>query len=109
MNNKTICGGFASEYDDQILWIEKPEVGAEAAMIVDESEYTPCVITKIISRSDYSDEEDYSAACDEIIDDSSAACTGEFITIEEIYYVELDSTGDAEAFESIDYDDVTFC
>ena len=109
MSSKTISGGYASEYDNQLLWVEKAEIGAEAAMIMDDSEYTPCVITKLIFRSDYVSEEDYNEACDEIAENSTAACTGEFITIEEIYYVELDSTGDVEVYESIDYDDVTFC
>ena len=60
MGTKTVIGGIASEYDDQILWIERAEVGADAAQIVDESEYTPCKVTKIISRNDYDSEEEYS-------------------------------------------------
>ena len=109
MGNKTVTGGIASEYDDQILWIENPEVGASAAKIVDDSEYTPCVVSKIIARSDYDSEDDYSAACDEIIGESEAECTGEFVTIEEIYYVELENAGDTESFDVIDYEDVEFC
>lgn len=35
MSEKIIVAGIASEYDDQILWIERPEVGATAAQIVD--------------------------------------------------------------------------
>ena len=31
MSTKVISGGIASEYDDQILWIENTEVGANAA------------------------------------------------------------------------------
>ena len=52
MSVKNVSGGYASEYDDQILWIESPEVGADAAQIIDENEYTPCKVTKIIFESD---------------------------------------------------------
>ena len=72
MGNKTVKAGIASEYDDQILWIENPEVGANVANIVGDSEYTPCVISKIIARSDYDSEDDYSTACDEIMGESEA-------------------------------------
>ena len=58
MNTKEIIGGIASEYDDWILWIEKAEVGANAAQIVDEREYVPCTVTKIIALSDYADEDE---------------------------------------------------
>jgi len=109
MAGKVISGGYASDYDDFILWVEEPEVGADAAHIVDESEYTPCKVTKVIRRSDYGDEDEYSAASDEIIDQSSATCTGELVTDDDIYYVEIDASGDAEEYDSIDYDDVYFC
>ena len=109
MSTKKIEGGIASEYDDQILWISKPEEGAEAAQIIDETSYTPCTVTRIISRSDFADEDEYSTACDEITDDSTATATGEFVTFDDIYYVEIDSTGDAEEYDSIDFEDVEFC
>ena len=109
MSTKVISGGIASEYDDQILWIENTEVGANAAQIVDEKEYTPCTVTKIIARSKFGDEDEYSEACDEIINDSTATCTGEIVTFDDVYYVEIDATGDAEEYDSIDYDDVEFC
>lgn len=109
MEIKTINGGIASEYDDQTIWIAKPEVGAEAARIVDDSEYTPCKVTDIIFRSDYSDEEEYSAACDALMSENSALCTGEFVTFDDIYYVAIDGVGEYEVFSSIDYDDVEFC
>ena len=109
MNEKTITGGIASEYDDQILWIEKPEIGADAAQIVDDSEFTPCTVTNIIIRSDYADDEEYNAACDALINESTALCTGEFVTFEEIYFVEIDNNGETEVFDSIEYDDVDFC
>ncbi|MCR5803263.1 MAG: hypothetical protein K6G47_03285 [Clostridia bacterium] len=109
MSTKKIEGGIASEYDDQILWISKAEAGADAAQIIDETSYTPCTVTKIISRSDFADEDDYSAACDEIMNDSTATCTGEFVTFDDVYYVEIDSTGEAEEYDSIDFEDVEFC
>ena len=86
MSTKNVIGGIASEYDDQILWIERPEVGAAAAQIVDEREYTPCEITKIVSRDDYDSEEAYSAASDELLNESTAACTGEFITMDGVFF-----------------------
>jgi hypothetical protein len=109
MGTKTVIGGIASEYDDQILWIERAEVGADAAQIVDESEYTPCKVTKIISRNDYDSEEEYSEASDALLDESTAACTGEFVTMDDVFYVELDAAGDTEVFESIEFDGVDFC
>lgn len=108
MSNKIISGGIASEYDDQIIWIDRPEVGADAAQIIDETEYTPCKVTKVIVRSECADEDEYSDLCDEAIGEG-ATCTGEFMTIEEVYYVVLDAEGDAETFDSIDFDDVDFC
>lgn len=109
MADKIIRGGYASDYDDFILWVEEMETGAGAAHIADESEYTPCKVTKLIRRSDYPDEDEYSAACDEIIDGSCATCTGELTTDDDIYYVEIDADGDTEEYESIDYEDVYFC
>ena len=109
MSIKTITGGFASEYDDQILWIERPEVGADAAQIVDECEYTPGKITKIVSRDDYGSEEEYGDASDELLNESTALCSGEFITMDGVFFVEIDSVGDSQEYESIDYDDVEFC
>ena len=56
MSNKIISGGIASEYDDQIIWIDRPEVGADAAQIIDETEYTPkrytmlCSMRKVMRR-----------------------------------------------------------
>ena len=85
MSTKTITGGFASEYDDQILWIERPEVGADAAQIVDECEYTPGKITKIVSRDDYGSEEEYGDASDELLNESTALCSGEFITMDGVF------------------------
>ena len=109
MSTKTISGGIASEYDDQIIWIEKPEVGAAAAQIVDEREFTPCEIIKIVSREDYDSEEEYGAASDELINDSTATCTGEFVTMDGIFYVEIDAVGDTEEYEAVDFDGVDFC
>lgn len=109
MNTKEIVGGIASEYDDWILWIEKAEVGANAAQIVDEREYVPCTVTKIIALSDYADEDEYSEACDELIGDSTATCTGEIITFDDTFYVEIDACGDTEEYDSIDFNDVDFC
>lgn len=109
MAAKTISGGLASEYDDQILWIASPEEGADAAQIVDESEYTPCKITKIIDRNDFESEEDYADACDELVEESTATCTGEFVTFDGVYYVELDATGDPESVDGVEFDDVDFC
>ena len=106
---KIINGGYASDYDDFVLWIEEAEVGADAAHIADESSYTPCKVTKVIRRSDYDDEDEYSADSDEIIDQSSATCTGELITDEDTYYVEIDAVGDTEEYDSVDYEDVYFC
>lgn len=109
MGTKTVVGGIASEYDDQILWIERPEVGAAAAQIVDEREYTPCKITKIISRDDYDSEEAYAEASDALLDESTAMATGEFMTMDGVFYVEIDATGDTEEYESVDFDSVDFC
>ena len=109
VSTKTVIGGMASEYDDQILWIEKPEVGAAAAQIVDEREYTPCKITKIISESDFDSEEEYAEASDALLDESDALCTGEFITMDGAFFVEMDAVGDTEEYESVDFDDVDFC
>ena len=109
MRVKTLNGGFASEYDDQILWIESPEIGADAAQIIDESEYTPCKVTKIIFENDYDSSEEYSEASDELLNESTATCTGEFVTVDGVFFVELDSTDDTEVYESIDFDDVEFC
>ncbi|MCR5250576.1 MAG: hypothetical protein K6E50_08225 [Lachnospiraceae bacterium] len=109
MGTKTVVGGIASEYDDQILWIERPEVGAEAAQIMDEREYTPCKITKIISRDDYDSEEAYAEASDALLDESTAMATGEFMTMDGVFYVEIDATGDTEEYESVDFDSVDFC
>ena len=109
MNSKEVRGGIASEYDDQIIWIEKTEEGAAAAQIVDESSYTPCTITKIIARSDYSDDDEYNDACDEILNDSTATCTGEIVTFEDVFYVEIDAAGDTEEYDQIDFVDVDFC
>ena len=109
MENKTIVGGIASEYDDQILWIEKPEVGADAAQIVDETQFTPCTVTNIVIRSNYDDDEEYNEACDTLLNESSALCTGEFVTFDDVYFVELDNTGDTEEYDSIEYDDVDIC
>jgi len=105
----TVSGGLASEYDDQILWIEEPEEGAKAAQIVDETEYTPCTISKIIDREDFDSEEAYSEACDELNDESTALCTGEFISAEGVFYVELEEAGETEYADSIEFDDVDFC
>ncbi len=109
MNTKEIRGGYASEYDDQILWIEKTEDGADAAQIVDEREYTPCKITKIIARSEFADEDAYSEACDDLINESTGTATGEIITFDDTYYVEIDAVGDTEEYDSIDFEDVEFC
>ena len=109
VSTKTVIGGIASEYDDQILWIEKPEVGAAAAQIVDEREYTPCKITKIISESDFDSEEEYAEASDELLDESDALCTGEFITMDGAFFVEMDAAGETEEYESVEFDDVDFC
>ena len=109
MSTKTISGGIASEYDDQIIWIERPEVGANAAQIVDETEYTPCRITKIVSRDDYDSEEEYGEASDALLDESTATCTGEFITMDGVFFVEIDATGDTEEYEAFDFDDVEVC
>ena len=109
MATKTVTGGYASDYGDQILWIERAEEGADAALIVDESEFTPCKITKVIDHNDYGSEEDYSDACDELMDESTAAATGEFVTADGIFYVELDATADTESFDAVDFDDVDFC
>ena len=109
MSTKTVIGGIASEYDDQILWIERPEVGAAAAQIIDESEYTPCKVTKIVFRSDYDSEEEYSEASDALMSESTAACTGEFVTMDEVFYAELDADGESEEYESIEFDGVDFC
>ena len=109
MSAKTVIGGIASEYDDQILWIERAEIGAEAAMIVDEREYTPCKITKIVCRDDFDSEEEYADASDALMEESEAACTGEFMTMDGVFYVELDSTGDTEEYDSVDFEDVDFC
>ena len=109
MSTKTVVGGMASEYDDQIIWIERAEVGAAAAQIMDEREYTPCRITKIVSRDDYDSEEEYGEASDALLNESTATCTGEFITMDGVFFVEIDSTGDTEEYESIDFDDVDFC
>ena len=109
MSTKTVVGGMASEYDDQILWIEKPEVGAAAAQIVDEREYTPCKITKIVSESDFDSQEEYAEASDALLDESDALCTGEFITMDGAFFVEMDAAGETEDYESVDFDDVDFC
>ena len=110
MSTKTISGGIASDYGDQILWIEDTEVDAKAAVIRDDSEFVPCVITKIISRDQFDSEEAYSNACDEIMEESSAVATGEFFTDNGIFYVEIDATGDEEDYDSVEYDDdVYFC
>ncbi len=109
MSTKNVIGGIASEYDDQILWIERPEVGAAAAQIVDEREYTPCEITKIVSRDDYDSEEAYSAASDELLNESTATCTGEFITMDGVFFVEIDAIGDTEEYETVEFDGVDFC
>lgn len=109
MSTKIITGGIASEYDDQIIWIENLEVGADAAQIVDEREYTPCKITKIVSRDDYASEEEYSSASDELINDSIATSTGEFVTMDGVFYVEIDSVGDTEEYEVVEFDGVDFC
>ena len=98
-----------AEYDDQILWIEKPEVGAAAAQIVDEREYTPCKITKIVSESDFDSEEEYAEASDALLDESDALCTGEFITMDGAFFVEMDAAGETEEYESVEFDDVDFC
>ena len=66
-------------------------------------------------RSDENDFEDLMVddmtddESDEIIDQSSATCTGELITDEDTYYVEIDAVGDTEEYDSVDYDDVYFC
>lgn len=109
MGMKTVEGGIASEYDDQILWIERPEVGANAAQIINESEYTPCTITNIVIRSDYPGEEEYGEACDKMLDESTATCTGEFVTFDDVYYVELDASGDTEEYDGMVFEDVDFC
>lgn len=109
MSVKKVSGGFASEYDDQILWIESPEVGADAAQIIDESEYTPCKVTKIIFENDYESPEEYSEASDELLNESTATCTGEFVTVDGVFFVELDAADDTEVYESVDFDDVDFC
>ena len=109
MGIKEINGGIASEYDDQIIWIAKPEEGADAAQIIDESSYTPCKITKIIAHSEFADENEYYDACDEIMNGSTAVATGEIITVDDTYYVEIDATGDTAEYDEIIFDDVTFC
>lgn len=107
--NKEVKGGIAADYGDMILWIENPELGANAAKIEDESEYTPCKITKIIARSEFADDDEYSAACDDICNESVATCTGEVFTFDETYYVEIDAVGDPETYDGIDFDDTDFC
>ncbi|MBR2523360.1 MAG: hypothetical protein IKE53_02840 [Clostridiales bacterium] len=109
MSEKILVAGIASEYDDQILWIERPEVGAAAAQIVDEREYTPCTVTKIVFRNDYGSEEEYSEASDALLEENTAVATGEFITVDGVFFVEIDADGDTEEFESISFDGVDFC
>lgn len=50
-----------------------------------------------------------SEASDELLNESTATCTGEFVTVDGVFFVELDSTDDTEVYESIDFDDVEFC
>ena len=112
MNTLELKEGMATEYDDMTLWVEKPEEDAKAYHItVNEDgayEVIPCQVTKVITKSELDSEEEYAAACDELLEDSEGTATGEFFTFDDCYYIEIDAVSESEVYDDVDYVDVEF-
>jgi len=96
----TLDKGFLSEYDSFMIWVENfckdsPAYYIECEEEGEDKKYmTPCILTKVIHRSDFPSEESYSNAVDSIIGNSDGLATGEFVTSDDIYYVEIKGTGE---------------
>lgn len=83
---------FISEYDDVSVCVGGFYPGASAAVEREEDCHIPCacVVTSVLSRAECSCQCDYETKADYIKEHSSSYATAEFITDDDIYYVELD-------------------
>ena len=78
----------------------------DCTMIID-IEMIACVTPE--GRPSLISEEEYAEASDALLDESDALCTGEFITMDGAFFVEMDAAGETEEYESVEFDDVDFC
>lgn len=105
--------GIVTDYDDFYLWIEEPQLNANAKYIAKDEDgeavsITPAVIKKIAIRSQFDSEEAYSDASDEIMGGDFDA-SAEFMTIDDTYYVGVEFVGDEEQVDSFDTGSAEYC
>ena len=106
--------GIVTEYDDFYLWIEGLDLDAGARLIrkAEDEEHvsvTSAKIKKIIDHSDYSSEDEYNDAADELNSGDYDACA-EFVTDEGIFYIGVECADDEAELESFEIgEDVYYC
>ena len=94
-----MTNGFTTEYIGMSLWVEAFRPGAAA--IVTEQEETGevkrhCRATEVTRRSDFPTAEDYEDEVTYILKTTDADTTAEFVTDNDIYYVQANEVADTE-------------
>lgn len=106
LGNVTFKNGFASDYDDMVIWLGGLSVGSKGYRVdKDTKTITPCEVKAVIFRYDYADEDKYSAAINTLDGD----VMGEFVTDDLICYVSLSLTGEDMSYSTVKYCNCEYC
>ncbi|MBO4806612.1 MAG: hypothetical protein IK005_03890 [Paludibacteraceae bacterium] len=106
--------GIITDYNDFYLWVEKLEVNANAKFIEkDENEEavsaTSAVIKKLISCSDFENEDEYNDAVEKMQSEDYDAMA-EFMTDEDTCFVGVELVDEEQPVDSFEIgDDVYYC
>lgn len=117
MKELTLEKGILSEYEESSLWVAKLETGSPAVLIEFDSKdenkktMTPCKVVSIIKRSQYDTDKAYNEAVDRILNVTHATATGEFVTDDDIFYLEMERDGNVGDIpvEKVHLKDVVVC
>ncbi|MBO4389652.1 MAG: hypothetical protein J5825_02180 [Lachnospiraceae bacterium] len=110
----TLKNGIVTEYDDFMLWVEQLEENASSYVINknEDDEASSAIsaeVRKVVARSDYDSEEEYSDAVEELEGEGFDTCA-EFVTDDGIFYVGVEWVDEEQPVDSFEMDDdVYYC